>query len=159
MHCFGYSLVTSTVCAELDPDAHMGCIRLPFLNRVWYGGARQRPHRTWLKTAVRGLFQAWLAQEERGGGGEEELIAGSMWAHLIWTLLWTSTLKPVILKLFAFYGSYTCALYMVHVLISWARGKHVSVHEDSRCGLACCPLLDKHVLALLLMEMTGGSFK
>jgi hypothetical protein len=35
MHCFGYSLVTSTVCAELDPGAHMGCIRLPFLNRVW----------------------------------------------------------------------------------------------------------------------------
>jgi hypothetical protein len=34
MHCFGYSLVTSTVCAELDPGAHMRCIRLPFLNRV-----------------------------------------------------------------------------------------------------------------------------
>jgi hypothetical protein len=36
MHCFGYSLVTSTVCAELDPGAHMGCIRLPFLNQVWH---------------------------------------------------------------------------------------------------------------------------
>jgi hypothetical protein len=36
MHCFGYSLVTSTVCEELDPGAHMGCIRLPFLNRVWH---------------------------------------------------------------------------------------------------------------------------
>jgi hypothetical protein len=28
--------VTSTVCAELDPSAHMGCIRLPFPNWVWH---------------------------------------------------------------------------------------------------------------------------
>jgi hypothetical protein len=34
MHCFGYSLVTSTVCEELDLGAHIGCIRLPFLNQV-----------------------------------------------------------------------------------------------------------------------------
>jgi hypothetical protein len=34
MHCFGYTLVTSTICAELDPGIHMRCIRLPFLNRV-----------------------------------------------------------------------------------------------------------------------------
>jgi hypothetical protein len=39
MHCFGYTLVMSTICAKLDPGAYMGCIRLPFLDRMlqkWY---------------------------------------------------------------------------------------------------------------------------
>jgi hypothetical protein len=35
MHCFGYTLMTSTICAELDPGAHMWSIQLPFLNWVW----------------------------------------------------------------------------------------------------------------------------
>jgi hypothetical protein len=34
MHYFRYSLVTSIVCAELDPGVHMERIRLSFLNRV-----------------------------------------------------------------------------------------------------------------------------
>jgi hypothetical protein len=36
MHCFGYSLMTSTVSVELDPVTYMECIPLPFLNRVWH---------------------------------------------------------------------------------------------------------------------------
>jgi hypothetical protein len=34
MHYFGYLLAMSTVCAELDPGAYMGCIRLSLSNQT-----------------------------------------------------------------------------------------------------------------------------